>query len=604
MSRLATTLRAATSIVLGTVLVAGGFVSTVRAAVPDASDVVLEFDFSSSILSDAKTRTQFAGALDEIATRVDQTAADLTQGDTAVSFVQFATRAIDYPGCIDLQLLNNPDNVTKFSTCLRNVARDYRSGLAPKVIGTDTNYVAAMQQAAKHLPADAARPALILFTDGKHDVTGVPATLVQPARDRLVAAHPSFALLPVGMGLDPKLRPQLEAGLNRLKITKNMPPCVSGATFDWKNVVFNTPDQAGTAVATALQDATCTFTVAPTPAPTPPPTAGAVLAIRATPADGRIDLLWSPPRDPPVPITGYVARCKADDGGDWIQSTQSPPTVFATSIDGLTNGAAYQCEVATLSANGQGPWTPIAETVTPIGRPATPEKPSISALDRGLQLGLGDPDPAAVTEYHVECSSDKGGSWQPVADVPVADASTAPTAQINGLTNGTAYVCRSIAKNAVGDSDASPVSDSVIPCGGLLECNGLLLPVIGILGLVLALGLLAVAFAIWREGRKGYVIAVVDVVHTTNLGHGSRLGIGLIRAPDSRAITGIAADRTANADIKIRLLPGGRFSVRDGAGRHVTTSGEPLIVVIQGHRHELVLHAFATNAASRASGRS
>ena len=68
-----------------------------------------------------------------------------------------------------------------------------------------------------------------------------------------------------------------------------MPACVSGATFEWPQVVFETADEAGTAVAVALQDATCTFTAGsrPTPAPTPPP-APAVSGIQATAGDGQI----------------------------------------------------------------------------------------------------------------------------------------------------------------------------------------------------------------------------------------------------------------------------------------------------------------------------
>ena len=134
-----------------------------------------------------------------------------------------------------------------------------------------------MEQAATHLPADAVRPAVILFTDGKHDVKGVPVSQVQPTRDRLFGNRTPFALLPVGMGLDPKDRGPLEAGLQNMRITRDMPPCVSGATFEWPQVVFDTAEQAGNAVAVALQDASCTFTVAATPPPEPTPVPAAVV---------------------------------------------------------------------------------------------------------------------------------------------------------------------------------------------------------------------------------------------------------------------------------------------------------------------------------------
>ena len=119
-------------------------------------------------------------------------------------------------------------------------------------IGVDTNYVAAMERAAVHLPADAVRPTLVLFTDGKHDVAGVPVSEVQPARDRLFGSRSPFALLPVGMGIAAADRAALSAGLERLRITKDMPACVDGATFDWPQVVFESADEAGAAVAVAL----------------------------------------------------------------------------------------------------------------------------------------------------------------------------------------------------------------------------------------------------------------------------------------------------------------------------------------------------------------
>ena len=70
-------------------LVAGGLAPNVAAIGPDKSDVVMEFDFSSSITSDKANRTRFATAIDQIANRVTDTAADLVQGDTTVSLVQF-----------------------------------------------------------------------------------------------------------------------------------------------------------------------------------------------------------------------------------------------------------------------------------------------------------------------------------------------------------------------------------------------------------------------------------------------------------------------------------------------------------------------------------
>ena len=46
------------------------------------------------------------------------------------------------------------------------------------------------------------------------------------------------------MGLDPKLRGPLATGLENLRVVRNMPACVTGASFEWPQVVFETAAQA------------------------------------------------------------------------------------------------------------------------------------------------------------------------------------------------------------------------------------------------------------------------------------------------------------------------------------------------------------------------
>jgi hypothetical protein len=599
------------ALVAALVLVGGGLAPRAAAATPDPSNVVLVLDFSASILDDAANRNRFAAALRRIADRVDATSADLVAGDATVSIVQFATRAADYPYCSDLRLLDNPTKVGKFADCLRSVANAYRRGLTPALtrkIGVDTNYVAAMEQAARHLPADAVRPAVILFTDGKHDVAGVPLGRVQPASDRLFGARSPFAFLPVGMGLAAAGRAALASGLERLRVIRDMPACVSGATFDWPQVVFQSAEDAGNAVAVALQDATCTFTAAPTPSPTPTPTPAptpaAVQGIRLTPGDGRIEVVWSPvapaPADAsPIPIVDYTVRCRAGEG-PWIESTEGVSIQPHATVEGLTNGTEYACEVAAVDSQVAGPWAPAIGLARPIGRPAPPAKPSVEALNGAIRIGVAATEQPGLATYHYECSSDNGATWSANADV----AADAPSASIANLTNGVSYVCRAFAKNTTGVSEASPVSDAVRPCASFLDCNSLFAPLLGGLGLLLVGGLLAAFFALFRGRTTGYVIAVVDVVHTANIGHGSKLGISFVRDENARRVSGIVAERGGQADVRIRRLRGGRFAVTDKTGRTVVEDGDPVVVVdSKGIRHSLVLRAFATNAASSVASR-
>ena len=582
-------------------LVLGGLAPSVAAQTPDRSDVVLEFDFSASILRDAANRNRFATAIEAIAARVDETAADLVAGDTTVSLIQFASRASDYPGCVDLALLNNPQNVSRFSGCLRSLAQAYRRGPSKpltKRIGVDTNYVSAMQQAAKHLPADAERPALIMFTDGKHDVKGVPASLVQPTRDQLFGARTPFALLPVGMGLDPKLRGALTAGLDRLKIVKDMPACATGATFDWPTVSFNSAAEAGNAVALALQDATCTFTVAPTPSPPPAPTAAPAQGIQVVPGDSKIDVTWSPPVAGDAPVTDYQVRCKPVDG-EPIESTEGVSIQPHTTVSGLANGTSYTCEVATVSAGGVGPWVAATTAATPIGKPPAPPQPAVQAGNGAISIALPNANTAGVDRFQYECSNDNGATWPQKIDAKAIE----PSVELGNLENGTEYRCRAYAANNVGVSDASPLSDAVRPCNSLTQCNPLVAPVIGGLGALLAGAVLVAIFFLLRSRPRGYVIAVVDVVHTANIGHGTNLGIGFTRAPDKR-VTGIVADKSRGADVRIRQLRGGRFEVRDRTGKHVVNDGDFVLVADGlGSRHSLVLRGFATNAASQVATR-
>jgi Fibronectin type III domain/von Willebrand factor type A domain len=593
--------------IVGMLLAPGGAPAASAAEVaPDSSDVVLVLDFSASILNDARNRGRFAAALERMADRVDATSADLVAGDTTVTLVQFASSAQDVEGCADLRLLGNPEAVAQFADCLRSLGTAYREGLDPELtaaIGIDTNYVEAMEQAAAHLPADAERPTMILFTDGRHDVAGVPVGEVAEAHQRLFGNRSPFALLPVGMGLDADDRDALTAGLEDLRVLRDMPPCVSGTVFEWPQVVFQSPDDAGNAVAVALQGATCTFTVAPSeppeasPTPTPVPAPGGVQGIELTPGDGLIDLSWSPPSEGAAGVTDYRARCSGDDGV-WIESAEGVSTEPRARVDGLEQGQEYRCEVAVVTAAGDGDWTAAAATAVPLGIPAAPAKPGVTALNSAVEVSVA-ANPGDE-EYRYECSADRGGTW-PEAD-SVTSAST--TARIPDLVNGTEYVCRAFASNVIGVSAASPLSDVVRPCSGLLECSPLAGPVLaGIVGL-LTLGIIIALIVFVRERTQGYVLAVLDVVYTANLGKGSRLGIELVRSPGSRQVTGIVANRGANADFQIRPLGKGRFRVRDKVRRQEVASGDSVVVVDSiGVRHQLVLRAFSTKAASAVATR-
>ncbi len=126
------------AILISFLLASGVAVTEVRAAqTPDRSNVILVLDFSASILRDAANRNRFGAALERIAARIDATSADLTVSDAKISIVQFATRAADLPGCVDLELFDSEETVGRFANCLRSVAGAYRTGMTPALTRGD-----------------------------------------------------------------------------------------------------------------------------------------------------------------------------------------------------------------------------------------------------------------------------------------------------------------------------------------------------------------------------------------------------------------------------------------------------------------------------------
>jgi hypothetical protein len=580
---------------LGTAMPVASTLGATAPAGNDPSDIVLVLDFSGSILEDKAVRTDFADALDGIAARVEETAATLTAGDATVSIVRFATKAQDLANCTGLQLRQNEQAVTALAGCLRRVAAAYRKGVDPaltQALGDDTNYVAAMERAATYVPADAKRPAIIFFTDGRHEASGVPVSDVLPARDRLFGARTPFALLPVGMGVDPDDRPRLEAGLAGLQITRDFERC-EGGPLEWPDVVFESAEAAGQAVALALQNVSCTFTVEPTPTPAPTPTPeppAPVGGIRTTPGDASIVLVWNPPADAEsLPIEDYRARCRSKAGGDWVESTEGVSAETSTTLSGLLNGVEYACEVSAVRSSG-GPevWTPAPLIAMPVGLPPAPAKPAAQPLDTGVRLDTTMPAGARVTGIHFECSTDGGATWTVERRVGSDQATT----EIGALTNGQEYVCRATATNESGAGDPSPLSDAFRPCSGVFDCNPILLVPIG--GLVLLIGSwLLFAFIRRRAERAVYVTAQVDQFSPVSLGRGPKVGMAFVKRGSADRVSGIVPAQGRRADVRIRYTGGVTFRV-DGGGRRRKTEFGRVVQVTDpdGWTHELVLRAF------------
>jgi hypothetical protein len=179
-------------------------------------------------------------------------------------------------------------------------------------------------------------------------------------------------------------------------------------------------------------------------------------------------------------------------------------------------------------------------------------------------------DPVAgetVDRYLFECSGGSGAKVQ--GDGPE------PNDDVGGLANGQAFTCVAYAENRVGRSAASVASASFTPCGGLLDCNPWLPPVLA--GAAIAALLLGLLLAIRRSVSRSrmWITVQVDGGANQSLGWGQEHGVGLERGPE-----GWFARRRpiGSAPIRIRYDGKNRFVVDSAAGIRSVHQGDPALV--------------------------
>ena len=337
---------------------------------------------------------------------------------------------------------------------------------------------------------------MILFTDGRHDVEGVPT-------QRGSKAHRSALRRSLAVRAAARRHGPGRGGSGRTDRRPRGPARRPGhASVRQRDDVrmargrVRLAGAAGNAVAEALQAATCTFTVAPTEppvTPAPPAAPGVVGNIRLTPGDGFID--WAGRRRPrermPSPTTAPDAPATTG---------RSRPPRACRRNRGL--GSRDLSRAASTAARSRRSPLPVKATgsrhleLPPARDPASAghlERDRVQRRDRGRR-----PSPRPASRSIATNLADGGTTWE--ESPAITSAST--SARIRDLTNGPDYVCRAFASNAVGVSDASALSDVVRPCSGLLDCNPLALPIVVGTVSLLSLGILLALFGIYRE-RSG-----------------------------------------------------------------------------------------------------
>ncbi len=100
------------------------------------------------------------------------------------------------------------------------------------------------------------------------------------------------------------------------------------------------------------------------------------------------------------------------------------------------------------------------------------------------------------------------------------------------------------------------------------------------------------------------MLAVVTSSTPPTSATGGLVGLSFVHAPNDKHVTDVVADKSKTSDLKVRNLGNGRFEVTDRHGKHQATAGVPIIATYSlGGRHEVMLRAFNTNAASPVASR-
>lgn len=200
-----------------------------------------------------------------------------------------------------------------------------------------------------------------------------------------------------------------------------------------------------------------TVSVAAAPAPVVrKPSAPRIGKPTAVPAGVRLS--WAAPVDDGgAAITGY--RVTAYRGTTWVRSVVVSGRTTTATVSGLTNGTAYRLVVEALNSAGYGPRSVVA-TATPRTTPGAPTVRSVTAQTKAVAVQWAKPASdggTPVTGYTVKVYS--GGKLVKTVDA----GATKSSATVGGLTKGTAYTFRVVAKNAAGTGAVSAPSKATRP---------------------------------------------------------------------------------------------------------------------------------------------
>ena len=175
----------------------------------------------------------------------------------------------------------------------------------------------------------------------------------------------------------------------------------------------------------------------------------------------QIVLNWNAPTDNGgSAITDYIVQYSTNNS-TWTTFNDGTSTATTATITSLTPGAIYYLRVAAVNTAGTGAYgSPQVNPTTLAGVPDAPT--SVSAIAGNARATVSWVAPnnrgSAITDYIIEFSSNGGSTWTTFTD----SVSTATSATVTSLANGTGYIFRISAVNGIGTGSASIASAQVV----------------------------------------------------------------------------------------------------------------------------------------------
>ena len=184
----------------------------------------------------------------------------------------------------------------------------------------------------------------------------------------------------------------------------------------------------------------------------------------ATAGNAQAMLSWSPPTlTGGLPLSDYAIRYSVVGSNAWTPWAHDSSTATTATVTGLQNNQSYLFQVAAVNGLGAGPVAVTAQAIfLPPSSPGVPSGLSAKAANAAAFLSWIAPaynGGAPLTDYSIQYSTTSGSSWQTFAHA----ASTATSATVTGLANGTSVIFRVAALNAVSQGDFSLASAAVTP---------------------------------------------------------------------------------------------------------------------------------------------